>query len=501
MRLYIYLFLMMIFTGINISAKNKQPNFIFILVDDLGKEWISSYGATEVNTPNIDRVALQGIKFNKAYSMPQCTPSRVALMTGQYPYKNGWINHYDVPRWGHGAKYDPDKNPAFAKELRKAGYKTCVAGKWQVNDFRLEPEAMVNAGFDDYCMWTGYESDNAPSANRYWNPYIHTKAGSKTYKGKFGPDVYSDFIINFIKKNKKQPMCIYYPMVLTHTPFVHTPNEPNVKTNFEKHKAMVRYTDFIVGKIVKSLDELDIRDNTYLIFTTDNGTTSAMIGKRNKVYVRGGKTYLTENGINAPFIITGPGKLKGIESDALVDFTDIYPTLLDLAGVKHNSGYNIDGKSFANILSGKDKNGSRNWALSMGSHVAKIGKDGRVNNYFSFRDRIIRDEKHKIYVDTLKQIYRIFDMENDPYETQNLISEKNMTEVLSKFQSILNDIPKQDNNPKYKKLLNSLYDIPVEEINKKSERSHKNLKNMRPLATEEEFYKVVNNKKQKSNKH
>ncbi len=495
------LLLLLIFLGSVINAKNKQPNFIFILVDDLGKEWISSYGASEVETPNIDKVAAEGIKFNKVYSMPQCTPSRVALMTGQYPYKNGWINHYDVPRWGHGAKYDAEKNPSFAKELCKNGYKTCVAGKWQVNDFRLEPEAMVNAGFDEYCMWTGYESDNAPSSKRYWDPYIHTKAGSKTYKDKFGPDIYSDFIIDFMKANKKEPMCIYYPMVLTHGPFVHTPHELNVESNYEKHQAMVRYTDFIVGKIVKSLDQLGIRDNTYLIFTTDNGTSGSMIGKRNGVYIRGGKTYLTENGINAPFIIAGPGKLKAIESDALVDFTDIYPTLLDLAGVEDESGYCIDGKSFADVITGKVKDGSRNWVLSMGSHQAQISSEGRVKNYFSYRDRIIRDENYKVYVDTLGRINRLFDMNNDPYEIQNLILDNKMKEVLSKFRLILKDIPEEDNNPTYQKLAKSLYDIPIESFNKKSAKSHRCLKNMRPLATEKEFNKVVNNKKQLTKKH
>ena len=113
------------------STKNQtKPNFIFILVDDLGKEWISCYGAENIRTPMIDKLASSGIKFNKTYSMPQCTPTRIALLTGQYPYQNGWIDHFDVPRWGHEARFDPFNNPVFAKELKKVGYKTCIAGKW-----------------------------------------------------------------------------------------------------------------------------------------------------------------------------------------------------------------------------------------------------------------------------------------------------------------------------------------------------------------------------------
>ena len=98
-----------ILTGCISTNKEEQakPNLLFILLDDLGKEWISIYGAEDIETPVVDQLARSGMLFNNAYSMPQCTPSRVALMTGQYPWRNGWINHYDVPRWGHGAHFDP----------------------------------------------------------------------------------------------------------------------------------------------------------------------------------------------------------------------------------------------------------------------------------------------------------------------------------------------------------------------------------------------------------
>lgn len=474
----------------SIPSKAEKPNLIFVLVDDLGKEWISCYGAEDIQTPQIDKIAEKGVKFNKVYSMPQCTPSRVALMTGQYPYENGWVDHFDVPRWGHQVRFDPEMNPVFAKELRKAGYKTCVAGKWQISDFRIEPEAMVSAGFDEYCMWTGGEggTNEKKSNKRYWDPYIHTKAGSKTYEGKFGPDIFSDFIIDFMKENKDDPMCIYYPMVLTHTPFVHTPHEPNAKTPIEKHRAMVRYTDFIMGKLVAAIDDLGLGENTYLIFTTDNGTAGSVIGKKAGHYIRGGKASLTQSGIDAPFIAKVPNTAKpGRESDALIDFTDIFPTFLELAGIKYGGEYPINGKSFASVLKGNKEKSLRDWTLSMGSHPASLDENGWVRSYRDFRDRAFRDEQFKIYVDTNRKVYRIFDLENDPYEQVNLIDEtEKVKHIVKKYNKILSVIPTEDNDPKYAKSGKSYYDIPSEKLNKMSKSGHAK-PNMKPLETEESY--------------
>ncbi|PHR90006.1 MAG: N-acetylgalactosamine 6-sulfate sulfatase, partial [Blastopirellula sp.] len=260
------------------NAAKQKPNIIFIMVDDLGKEWVSCYGADNIETPRIDALAETGLKFNNAWSMPQCTPTRTSLLTGQYPWRTGWVKHWDVPRWGVGY-FDWEKYTSFSTIMKSAGYTTAVAGKWQINDFRVEPMAMKKHGFDDWCLWTGYEGQNPPSGQRYFDAYINTKdGGSKTYKDEFGPDLYCDFLVDFIKKNHKKPMMIYYPMVLTHGPSTATPDELKVVDKLDKHRAMVRYTDKLVGRIVDALDETGIRDNTILIFTTDNGTGGGMRG-------------------------------------------------------------------------------------------------------------------------------------------------------------------------------------------------------------------------------
>ena len=231
------------------SISAAKPNILFIMVDDLGKDWISCYGADDIETPHIDRLAKGGLKFHNAWSMPQCTPTRATLLTGQYPWRTGWVNHWDVPRWGVGY-FDWAKYNSFAKVMKTAGYATAIAGKWQINDFRLQPDALKKHGFDDWAVWTGYETGNPPSNERYWDAYIHTRTGSRTYKGEFGPNIYCNFLIDFMKRHRDEPMMLYFPMALTHGPLVPTPDERNATSSRDKLKGMVQYTDTLVGRLV-----------------------------------------------------------------------------------------------------------------------------------------------------------------------------------------------------------------------------------------------------------
>nr|WP_299381105.1 sulfatase-like hydrolase/transferase [Allomuricauda sp.] len=450
--------------------KAEKPNIIFILLDDLGKEWISCYGADSIQTPVIDGLAKNGMRFTNAYSMPQCTPSRVTLLTGQYPYNNGWVNHYDVPRLGHGGRYDPELNPSFAKRMKEAGYATCIAGKWQLNDFRLEPEILVETGFDEYCMWTGGEN-GGPSKDasqlRYWDPYIHTKEGSKTYKGQFGEDIFSDFIIDFMKRNKDNPMMVYYPMCLPHGPLTTTPLEPNAPRE-EQHSAMVRYADVILGKLVKALEDLKIRDNTIIVWTTDNGSGKPFTGYIDQKPVKGGKMYVTENGINAPFVVNGPGLVpEGVVTDALVDFTDILPTFCELADVAPNKNFKYDGKSFAPLILGKKEDSERDHIVALGGHFAMLEND-RVVSAHDYRNRVLRDKNYKVFVDTTGTIYELVDLKNDFYEQHNLLHSKEAVHVnaLQKFEKILTQMPKEDGDPIYRQIGGSFYDHPAEALNK-----------------------------------
>ena len=462
------------------SAELTKPNILFIMVDDLGKEWVSCYGAEDIQTPAIDGLAATGMKFNNAWCMPQCTPTRVTLLTGQYPFRHGWTNHWDVPRWGAGAHFDPSLNTTYANVLRKAGYKTCAAGKWQIDDFRVEPTAMDEAGFDDWCMWTGFEADNPPSAERYWNPYINIKGkGSKTYAGQFGPDIYCDYLIDFIGKHKDEPLLLYYPMVLTHSPLTTTPDNKEESDKRRLFAGMVRYTDKLVGKLVAALDEAGIREKTIIVFTTDNGTG----GQRNQRLghlVRGGKTKMSEqNGTAMPFIVNCPGTVpEGVTTDALLDFTDILPTFAELGGGMLPAGRVVDGKSFAPLILGQTKKGPREWILSMGGGPAAL-RNGRVEPALKYDDHVIRDQNYKLWINSQGKPIKLYQISGDQWEERNLIdsNDPDARAALKRLSAIAAEFPAKDGAPIYKKNPPQKWDqkpgIPGQGKKKKGKRNTK----------------------------
>lgn len=449
------------------ATEMTKPNILCILLDDLGKEWISCYGARDIETPNIDALARGGIRFDNVYSMPQCTPSRMCLLTGQYPYRNGWVNHWDVPRWGR-ARYDVEAYPCnLGVLMRDAGYATAVAGKWQINDFRVEPDAMEKAGFDEWCMWTGYEAGNPPSGERYWDPYIYRNGkASQTYPGAFGPDMFCDFVIDFMNRQTEsgQPFFVYYPMVLTHTPFTTTPLEPDAKTGLDKHKAMVRYSDHLLGRLIEALEKAGVRDNTLVIFTADNGTCRAMTGHIGDRAIPGGKAKTVEPGVNIPFIANWPGTVPaGRVSKALVDFTDMIPTFADFAGLPVPGPDKVDGSSIAPYLRGKVDDSPRDWILAMGGHNnAKVSERG-VENEWYFRDRVVRDKRYKLYVGTDREPEKFIDLQADPDERTDITGSESDEALASRrrLESLVPKWPERDADPICTPQPDRPWDVPV----------------------------------------
>ena len=432
------------------GAAIAKPNILFIMVDDLGKEWISCYGAEDIETPHIDALAAGGMVFHNAYSMPQCTPSRATLLTGTYPWRNGFVNHWDVPRWGVGY-FDWRFNTTFARLMKDLGYATCAAGKWQINDFRIEPQAMSKHGFDDWAMWTGYETGNEPSFERYQDAYVNTPAGSKAYVGEFGPDIYADRLIRFAAAHKDEPMCLYFPMALTHGPLVGTPDEPDARLPLEKHKAMVRYMDKLVGRLVDAIDDLGIRDRTIILFTTDNGSTGSITGTRAGQKIKGAKAKESEAGVCAPFLVNCPGLVPaGVETNALTDFTDLLPTFVELGGGRVPADLTIDGVSIAPVILGKESDSSRDWIMAMGHGAARLDAKGVLGRE-KFATRVVRDKRYKAWVSSAKEIVRLHDLSEDPWETTNLLTSdrKDVVKALEKFQAVVDKLPDTDGRPAY----------------------------------------------------
>ena len=348
----------------------KPPNFIVIMADDLGAKELSCYGHPVHRTPHLDALAAGGVQFNTGYATPICHPTRVMIMTGQYGCHNGVYNFA-----GRRGGPDPDdpvedigaNHVTFAEVLKQRGYKTALAGKWQLSG-KL-PDMIHECGFDEYLIWAylgylpagvthtgGFENDSKPS--RYWNPCI-LKNGEymPTKPDDYGPDLYTNFLIDFMKRHREEPFFLYYPMCLTHGPHVPSPDtvtegEDRYRGQQRHFKGAVEYTDKLVGRIVAALDELGLRENTVILFTGDNGTGGD------------GKAEATELGARVPMIYNGPGivKQRGITPE-LTDLSDVLPTLADFAGAPLPEGKIIDGHSLAPFLRG-DADHTRDWIFA-----------------------------------------------------------------------------------------------------------------------------------------
>jgi arylsulfatase A-like enzyme len=341
------------------AEDERPPNIILIMGDDCSAGEIGCYGNERHRTPHLDRMAEEGVKFETCWCTPLCSPTRAEIMTGRYGFRTRWYHNLMKVQ-------EPltQRSTIFSQFLKEAGYATAVSGKWQL--IGMPPEY----GFDESYIWayenylpegvkhTGlYERPGKPE--RYWHPcilrngkYVETKPDD------YGPDLFSDFVIDFAKRNHDRPFFAYYPMTLTHGPFYPTPDslQPGQKKQAnnmdENFGANIEYMDKVVGKIVNSLEDMGLGRRTVVLFTTDNGTATR------------GKGSDTERGCRVPLIAYAPGIVKPLGScPELVDFSDILPTLLDFAGTKVPGDYVIDGRSFAPLLRGEEYE-PREWIFS-----------------------------------------------------------------------------------------------------------------------------------------
>ncbi len=350
----------------------QRPNVLVVLCDDIGAHELSLYGHPTHQTPNLDELGRGGIWFTTGYATPICHPTRFQLMTGQYGHHNGvyqFPGRPGGPVRGDLGVDDIASHQTFGKIFQQAGYTTAQSGKWQLSG--KHPTLIRDCGFDQYCMWAynhnlpagikhdgGWEGEPGQKPARYWHPSV-VKNGEYLDTGAddYGPDIFSDFVIDFIARSEDTPFFVYYPMTLTHGPHYATPDttktaDDRVKNSAKNWQANVEYADKIIGKLIAGLDRLGKRDNTLVVFVGDNGTGG------------NGKGQTTEMGTRVPFIVNGPGLVKPIgQSPELVDLSDIVPTICDVAGIELPADQIIDGVSFAPYLRGEAKP-LRQWIYS-----------------------------------------------------------------------------------------------------------------------------------------
>ncbi len=361
----------------------RLPNFVFILVDDLGWTDLGCYGSSFYETPNLDRMAASAMRFTDAYtSCPVCSPTRASIMTGKYPARlniTDWIpgkSPKDRKLLGpQDLHHLPLEEVTIAEALKKKGYATFFAGKWHLGDEGYFPE---DQGFD--INKGGHHRGSPPGG--YYTPYKNPKLEDGP-EGEYLTDRLTNESLQFLEANKNNPFLLYLSFYTVHTPI--QPCKRHVDEFIEKAEAlppmdgpkeipehdgltkmrqdnpeyasMVHAMDENVGRVLKKLDDLNLSDNTVVIFTSDNGGLSTL---RNRGYptsnlpLRAGKGWCYEGGIRVPLIIRAPGVTHaGSTSGEPVISTDFYPTMLELAGIAPMPNQHCDGLSLVPLLQGK----------------------------------------------------------------------------------------------------------------------------------------------------
>ena len=419
-------FLLLLVTA---CTTEPPPNIVLIMADDMGYETLGVNGGLSYETPHLDSLAQHGMRFTQAFSTPLCTPTRVQLMSGKYNFRN-YI--------GFGL-LDPAER-TFAHLLHDVGYTTGIAGKWQLyGDARQRGLAgrggstPEEAGFEEFALWQYVER-----GSRYKSPTVHYSGQApEVFPGAYGPDLYTDYIEDFFERHQNEQFFLYFPMALPHDPFLPPPNHPDfdsldvpgARSNSAYFGSMVNYVDKLVGRITGKLHELGLDRRTLVLFTTDNGTHRSVTSQHETGLIRGRKAFPVAAGTHVPLIAYWPGTIEpGAINDALVDFTDFLPTMLEVAGSTVPDDFTADGLSFYGQLIGQADT-TREWIYC---HY-----DPRWGRFSPAR--WAQDRTWKLYGDG-----RFVNWSEDPHElkaVEDTTLDEHARAAKSKLQGVLNRMP------------------------------------------------------------
>ena len=424
--------LLCLLPGLPLQA--QQPNILLIMADDVDVEAFQAYAPNPLNTvdsaaiatPHIETLAAQGIRFTNAFTTPLCTPTRVMLLTGQ-------SNRRNYRAFGY---LDNDQT-TFAQVLRANGYTTTIAGKWQLSDPdgdtpiipsgaiapNVTPAVMRDDyGFDSYLLWQ-LNYTGSDRGSRYWDPKLETASGDglssvlvPTVSSDYGPDLFAQHLKDFMTDAaaSSTPFLAYFSMALPHDPWVSTPDAPGATTGDDEQyfDENIEYIDKLVGELVAHLDDPDgnpgtndsIRENTVIIFTSDNGTSPRItVNTAERGNVQGDKGTASYDGTHVPFILDWGSRTPGSLESRMVDLSDVFPTILQFAGITPDPGLILDGQPII------DDTG----AVLDNKPAAYIWYDPKGRNFPP--DEFAQNQAYKLYRDG-----RFYNIANDKLEATNL---------------------------------------------------------------------------------
>ena len=411
-------------------ADENKPNLIFILVDDQGYYDLGCYGGTEFDTPRIDRMAREGIRFTDYYAAaPICSPSRAGILTGCYPRRVGletWVQRADSHKGIH-----PDEL-TLAELLKSSGYATACIGKWHLGF--LPPFLPRQQGFDHYF---GLLHNLDPVEVVYFEKAGGVPLMRNGQVVKRPPDpaelteAYTDEAISFIRRNKARPFFLYLPHTMAHIPMGVT-DDFKGKSRFGLYGDVIQCMDHHVGRLLDTLDELNIAEKTLVVYASDNGRGP---GRTAAQPIRGSKLSTWEGGIRVPCIAWGPGLgvKSGQVSSQVVSAMDWYCTFATFAGIEVPRDRVIDGRDINPLLTGRTKTVpsaaaglSLNAAVPLrrpwnppGEWAEIVTRDEYLNAFFYHGSlgslAAVRWDKWKLRLNPNVELY---DLENDPGETK-----------------------------------------------------------------------------------
>jgi len=429
----------------------KRKNFVIIMADDVSPDWYGCYKPyvrfpNRVSTPHIDRMAREGVMFVTAWATPMCSPTRAMLMTGRYANRTGFYHNALKLRPHPNLVRD---NLTFGRLLKQAGYATAIAGKWHVTGD--EPYSKYG-GFDEYSLWSGtkelarlpgspkhtgaWEDDSTPS--RYWQPcIIQNGKYLRTKPGDFGPKIHTDFLCDFIRRNRDRPFLAYFPMAAPHgarkgittTPLYGKPglmDKPaDARERTARFRALNEYVDLCVGRIIKTLEDERLLDDTLVMFTSDNGMAVTA------------KSRAVERGARVPLAVFGAGIKKRGPTMELTDLTDILPTMLDFAQVELPEGYEVDGKSLEPFLAGRAET-HRQWIYS---YIATSQMLRTKRWLLDAADAILGLPRGRFYDCGNDRTGRFYKNVTDSTAPEVLAARRRFNEILKRFPPIGKDNP------------------------------------------------------------